>query len=158
SVRFTTAPVGATGSVLFVSVNPALQPNDPVQCYSNLSLCSGSVELAGFTMGDESTVSLLAISQVMQASRNAGSGAPAPARCIGCHTGLPGGDFVSFSDHYPWRAAVASVLPGSTGAQLPTLTAGGFSALMQPGWGPFTYTVGAGGAFWSDGRKIGVAS
>jgi hypothetical protein len=159
SVRFGTAPVGARGSIVYVAVNPAQSTYDPAMCYANPPLCSQSAELRGFTVGDESTVSVLGISQIQQASRSAQSGQAAPFTCLGCHAATPDPDYVSFTDHYAWRAGLASVTPGMTGAQYQPLTLGGFQSLEQPGWGPFTYTASGGAmTYWQSGMRIGVAS
>jgi hypothetical protein len=156
AVRFSTAPVGAQGTVTFESVNPAAGPIQPVNCYSNLALCAATVELRGFTIGDASTVRALGVDQVVQKSRDGGGNNPEPVTCIGCHAVTPDPNYVSIIDHYAWRAAVASVTPGFVGDAFGTLTPGGMATLLQPGWGPFTYIAGGGG--WSAGRRIGIAS
>lgn len=158
TVSFRIAPVSATGNMVFWAANPALVGAMPSQCYSNVSLCSDASELRGFSVGDESTVQVLAINQVAQPSRK-DDGNPAPVVCIGCHAGTPDDAFVSFDDHYPWRAAMASVAMGTPGAVYPSMTAGGLAALQQPGWGPFTWTKSNNSmTYWQPGLKIGVAS
>jgi hypothetical protein len=79
--------------------------------------------LMGFTVGDESTVPTLKILDVQQqvALQN---GATQGSHCIGCHTGTPDGDYVSFVDAWPWGAAFAGVKPGITGQALPGFAGG----------------------------------
>jgi hypothetical protein len=159
SVKFTTAPVGASGNLVFWAADPMMVGAQPPDCYKTPSLCSNASELRGFSIGDESTVSVLAINQVMQMSRAQDSGNLAPVICIGCHTGTADDSYVSLIDHYSWRAAIASVsntAPAVTGGGWPALTGAGLDALQQPGWGPFTWTKVD--AYWSAGMRIGVAS
>jgi hypothetical protein len=156
--KFQIAPVGATGNLVFWAANPALVGAMPSQCYADVSLCSNASELRGFSIGDESTVSVLAIAQVKQPSRK-DSGDPAPVVCIGCHSGTPDDSFVSLDDHYPWRAALASVGMGTSGTAYSTVTPAGLAALQQPGWGPISWTKSNGSMdFWQTGKKIGVGS
>lgn len=156
SVKFSTAPVAARGNLVFWAANPAETGAQPPMCFMDISLCSMASELRGFSVGDESTVSVLQIAQVMQPSRK-DSGDPSHVVCIGCHSGTPDSSFVSFSDHYPWRAALASVAGGTmSGAPYGSITASGLAALQQPGWGPFAWTKAP--AFWTAGKKIGVGS
>jgi hypothetical protein len=158
SVKFQVAPVGASGSMVFWAANPALVGANPSDCYANLNLCSSASELQGFAVGDESTVTVLAINQVQELSR-ADNGNSEPVVCIGCHAGTPDDSFVSIDDHYVWRAALASVGMGTSGAKYTSMTAMGLAAMQQPGWGPFTWTKSNGNMdLWQTGKKIGVAS
>jgi hypothetical protein len=164
-VAFTIAPVNPSGSMVFWAADPTLVGADPNYCRKPgndpatgmpyLAACSTASELRGFAIGDESTEKVLGIADVQQTVLDSG-GAPAPVVCIGCHTKTPDDGFVSFVDHYPWRAATASVSAGTTGASYSNVSAGGLQALEQPGWGPFTYTKDM--DFWVDGKRIGVAS
>ena len=79
--------------------------------------------LMGFTVGDESTVPTLKITDVDQpvALQN---GMTQGSHCIGCHTGTPDGDYVAFVDAWPWGAAFAGVKPGITGDALPGFAGG----------------------------------
>jgi WD40-like Beta Propeller Repeat len=157
TVAFQVAPVGAAGNLVFWAANPALVGAQPADCYKDLTLCANASQLRGFSVGDESTVLVLAINQVQQPSRAQDSGNPAPVVCIGCHAATPDPSFVTLIDHYSWRAATASVAGGpNPGAAFPTVTPGGLQALQQPGWGPFTYTKAD--AYWQPGKRIGVAS
>jgi hypothetical protein len=159
SVRFTTAPVAASGSIVFFSDDPTMRIASPLDCYTDLSLCDGAWALRGFSVGDASTVPVLAVSQVAQPSRRQDTGDPAPVTCVGCHAATPDSAYVSAVDHYAWRAAVAAVSPPSPGAQWATLTPGGLEALQQPGWGRFSYTKSGGAMdYWRPGLRIGVAS
>jgi hypothetical protein len=153
SVKFQIAPVGATGTMVFWAANPALVGAMPQDCYKNVALCSNASELRGFSVGDASTETVLSISQVMQPSRAADSGNPAPVICIGCHGATPDDTFVSIDDHYAWRSALAGVGMTNEGAAW-TTTASGLAALQQPGWGPMTWTD----KLWSPGMRIGVGS
>jgi hypothetical protein len=158
TTHFSTAPVGASGNLVFWAANPMLVGAMPPDCYKDLTLCANASQLRGFSVGDESTVEVLGISQVAQMSRK-DDGNLAPVICIGCHAGTPDDGFVSFTDHYPWRAAVAGVASGMTGVVYPTLTAAGLAALQQPGWGPLTYTKSNGAmTWWATGKKIGIGS
>jgi hypothetical protein len=165
TVSFTIAAVEASGSMVFWAANPALVGADPNVCRKPgndpqtgmpyLDECANASELRGFAVGDESTVPVLEIPQVKQTTLDSG-GAASPVICIGCHTKTPDDSYVTFIDHYPWRAATASVAPGSTGLAYPTVSPAGLGALLQPGWGPFSYTTDS--EFWQTGKRIGVAS
>ncbi len=155
NVKFRTAPVGAGGNLIFWAANPATVDLDPHVCWppNTIDKCATGSRLRGFSVGDETTIPVLEIPQVKQGSRT-DAGNPAPVICVGCHTGMPDSGFVTFVDHYPWRAGTASVQGGtSTGAVYTTQTPGGLAALQIPGWGPFTYNK----MFWAPGMRIGVA-
>ncbi|MEO8214812.1 MAG: hypothetical protein ABI560_16545 [Myxococcales bacterium] len=154
-VRFRTAPVSAPGNLIFWAANPALVDIDPHLCRppNALANCANASMLRGFSVGDEKTIPVLNLSQVMQGSRT-DSGAASPVICVGCHSGMPDTGFVTFVDHYPWRAVTASVQGANTGAVFTGQTPGGLAALQLPGWGPFTYAK----QVWGPGLKIGVAS
>ncbi len=123
--------------------------------------------LMGFTVGDESTVATLKITDVKQqvALQN---GQTQSSHCIGCHTGTPDGDYVAFVDAWPWGAAFAGVKPAKgddafTGNPLPTsraerartgTTARRRRRSSQYPWnGPMTFSP----AHWNDaGDKIAI--
>ena len=70
--------------------------------------------LKGFTVGDESTIDTLKITDVKQ-QVSLQSGTTQGSHCIGCHSGTPDGDYVGFVDAWPWAAAFAGVKPTITG-------------------------------------------
>jgi hypothetical protein len=85
--------------------------------------------------------------------------------CIGCHSATPDKSFVTFADSYPWRTASASVAgtgvsPNPSGTPFPTVTPGGLAALLQPGWGPFSFSLNKSDTnpFWQVGRRIGIGA
>jgi hypothetical protein len=163
SVKFQIAPVGAGGSMVFWAANPAAAGKTGVENMSPTAIVDDSM-LMGFTVGDESTVPTLKITDVQQqvALQN---GATQPSHCIGCHTGTPDGDYVSFVDAWPWGAAFAGVKPGLTGNALPNFAGGTCTdwntckapkTFVQYPWnGPMTFSP----AHWSTdatGEKVGV--
>jgi hypothetical protein len=164
TVSFKIAPVGATGSMVFWAANPALADIDPETCRTGtVTQCANAAELQGFAVGNETVQTVLNVSQVAQPTRN-NSGATTAVTCIGCHTGTPDSGFVSFIDSYPWRAVTASV-QGATATLNPSGTSytnvspGGLEALLQPGWGPFSYVMNKDlTTYWQTGKRIGVAS
>ena len=160
TVKFQIAPVGAGGSMVFWAANPAaagkmienMEPEDIV----NDSM------LLGFTVGDESTVETLKITDVEQKT-TLQDGKTNASHCIGCHTGTPDGDYVAFVDAWPWGAAFAGVNPGSAGNALP-----GYGGSMDctnwnncespktfaqyPWNGPMTFSA----ARWTASEKLAV--
>jgi hypothetical protein len=113
SVKFQVAPVGAGGSMVFWAANPAAAGKTGVENMTPATIVDDSM-LVGFTVGDESTIPTLKITDVEQqvALQN---GKTQGSHCIGCHTGTPDGDYVSFVDAWPWGAAFARVKPDATG-------------------------------------------
>jgi hypothetical protein len=160
----TIAPAQATGSMVFWAANPTYADIDEHACQTNLTAaCQSAAQLLGFSVGDETTEPVLGIGQVLQGSK-VDSGNAAPVTCIGCHSATPDKGFVTFADSYPWRTATASV-QGATGAvpsgrPFPTVSASGLATLLQPGWGPFTFSLNKADTnpFWQPGRRIGVGS
>ena len=158
------APAQATGSMVFRAANPTYADIDEHACQQSLTAaCQSAAELRGFSVGDETTESVLAIGQVAQSSR-LDSGNPAPVTCIGCHSATPDKGFVTFADSYPWRTATASV-QGTTGTipsggAFPSVTPAGLAALQQPGWGPFSFSLNKSGnnPYWQPGMRIGIGS
>ena len=108
--------------MVFWAANPAAAGKTGVENMDPDTLKEDSM-LMGFTVGDESTVPTLKITDVEQpvALQN---GKTQGSHCIGCHTGTPDGDYVAFVDAWPWGAAFAGVKPGLTGAALPGFTGG----------------------------------
>jgi hypothetical protein len=161
SVGFQVAPVGAGGSMVFWAANPAAAGKTGVENMSPAAIVDDSM-LMGFTVGDESTVPTLKITDVQQqvALQN---GATQSSHCIGCHTGTPDGDYVAFVDAWPWAAAFAGVKPGITGNSLPNYTGGtctdwnncktGSKTFVQYPWnGPMTFSA----AHWTDSDKVAI--
>jgi hypothetical protein len=115
SVSFQIAPVGAGGSMVFWSADPAAtNKNLALTTYTTDGIKNDSY-LDGFTVGDVSTIAqangrpVLAITDVKQPTvDNNGNTRTAP-RCIGCHVGTPDGDYVAFNDFWPWSLAFADV-------------------------------------------------
>ena len=162
--KFTIAPAGASGSMVFWAANPASADIDQHACQTNLTAaCLGAAQLLGFSVGDETTEPVLTINQVAQRSRT-DSGNPAPVTCIGCHSATPDKGFVTFADSYPWRTATASVQGSAaavpSGMSFPTVTPGGLAALLQPGWGPFSFSLNKdpSNPYWQPGMRIGIGS
>jgi hypothetical protein len=162
TTHFIIASVSATGKMVFWAANPSKLDIDIKVCRATPTECADASELRGFAVGDATTIPVLAINQVQQTTQD-DSGNSSPVTCIGCHSGTPDDGFVTFVDSYPWRAVTASVqgtgVPQPSGMSYPTVTPGGLQALLQPGWGPFSFTkTGGSGQFWQTGLKIGVAS
>ena len=164
TTHFNVAPVGASGSMVFWAANPASADIDQHACQTSLTaLCLQAAQLLGFSVGDESTEPVLTIGQVAQPSRT-DSGNPAPVTCIGCHSATPDKGFVTFADSYPWRTATASVQGPAglvtSGGAYPTVTPAGLAALLQPGWGPFSFSLNKSDTnpLWQPGMRIGVGS
>jgi len=122
SVKFQVAPVGAGGTMVFWAANPAAAGKTGVESMSQDAIVEDSM-LMGFTVGDETAVPTLKITDVQQqvALQN---GVTQKSHCIGCHTGTPDGDFVAFVDAWPWGAAFAGVKHGTIGDALPGYVGG----------------------------------
>jgi len=164
--HFTIAPVGAGGTMVFWAANPAYVGIDPHMCQppNPVAPCLGIAELQGFAVGDERTEKVLGLDQVVQRSRT-DAGNDAPMTCIGCHSATPDKSFVAFADSYPWRTATASVAgtgvqPNPSGTAFPSVTPGGLAALLQPGWGPFSFSLNKSDVnpYWQPGRRIGIGA
>ncbi len=143
-VKFSIAFVEASGSMVYWAARPSEVGKDP----KDVTAVNDS-ELRGFAVGDEATVSALKIGQVEQPSRDDG-GNPRTVKCIGCHVATPDGQFVAFTDHWPWNSVIAGVKPGVTGKKLPELTEGGLAALNRPWGGMMAFSA----RHWFPGDKI----
>jgi WD40-like Beta Propeller Repeat len=163
SVKFQIAPVGAGGSMVFWAANPAAAGKTGVENMDPATIVNDSM-LMGFTVGDESTIPTLKITDVAQ-QVSLQSGKTQSSHCIGCHTGTPDGDYVSFVDAWPWGAAFAGVKPGLTGQALPGFAGGTCTdwnnctapkTFVQYPWnGPMTFSP----MHWAlddVGEKIGI--
>jgi hypothetical protein len=162
----TIAPAQAAGSMVFWAANPAFADIDEHTCQTAPTPnCQNVASLLGFSVGDETVEPVLGIGQVAQQSK-VDNGAPATVTCIGCHSATPDKGFVTFVDSYPWRTATASV-EGATGMvpsgmQLtPAISASGLATLLQPGWGPFAFSLNKSGnnPYWQPGTmRIGIGA
>lgn len=143
AVKFQIAPVNASGSLVFWAAKP-----DSVGKPETMA-ADDDTELRGFSVGDETTVSVLRISQVAQPSSNE-SGTRRKVTCIGCHVATPDPGFVAFVDNWPWNLAIGGVRSGSAGSQLPGLTPGGLAALNLPWGGMMAFSK----PHWAPGRRL----
>jgi hypothetical protein len=157
---FRTAPVGAGGSLVFWAANPvAADKNLDTDCQKDptgqpvQSCYDGDSELRGFKVGDETTIPVLTIGQVVQKSKDNNNN-PSSVRCIGCHVGTPDGDYVAFNDAWPWRGVMAGVTPTNVGTSPAYLSQGGLEDLWQPALGVITFSP----LHWSDTDRIAITS
>jgi hypothetical protein len=150
---FNIAPVVATGSMVFWTVNSG-------------NVTPDSSKLLGFAVGDEGVASALTLPQVGWAGEIGEDGAVlrgfydmpklagfvnGQVRCIGCHATIPDGSGVVFGDDWPWSLASAAL---NTGA-VPTGLGIGAQAIMKtPWWGQTSMSK----SHWSAGDKIIVTS
>jgi hypothetical protein len=156
TTQFLTAPVSASGKMVFWAANPYEKGKDlgkVTLTAANRTALDGDSELLGFAVGEEGTVSALKISQVQQMSKN-NDGNPAFVRCIGCHVGTPDGAHVAFNDAWPWRMATASIEMNRTGTAMPQVGGGGLQDLQQAGLGISAFSP----AHWSAGDYIMITS
>jgi hypothetical protein len=151
---FNIAPVVATGSMVFWTVNSGVVTLE-------------SSRLLGFSVADEGVAEALNLKQVAWTGEIGEDGAvqrgvydmpklpgfvDGQVRCIGCHTTVPddsGG--VLFGDDWPWSLAGAKL----NGGAMPTGIAAGAQAIMKtPWWGQQTMSK----AHWAPGDKTIVTS
>jgi hypothetical protein len=144
--RFRIAPVPASGSMVFWAVKPEESGRELFNEQEDYAS-----ELRGFTVGEESTASVLKIRDVQQGSAGQ-DGARRRVRCIGCHVATPDDGYVGFVDDWPWNLAIAGVKPGLTGRPLPNLSDGGLAALNLPWGGMMAFSP----AFFRPGRRLVV--
>jgi hypothetical protein len=148
SVKFTIAPVKASGSVVFWAA-------DPTELGTQQAKTSN---LQGFAVGDESTVTALSVRDVQMKTRDQNN-ALRSVTCIGCHNSTPDGASVGFIDNYPWGMALAEVAPTRTGIEPLAMTPGGYmtvggaDTIRQPGLGIFSFSK----AHWSATDRVVVA-
>jgi len=150
---FNIAPVVATGSMVFWTVNSGNVTKD-------------SSKLLGFAVGDEGVADALNLGQVKWTGEIGEDGAvqrgvydkpklmdfnDGDVRCIGCHATIPDGTGVLFGDDWPWSLAGAAL---NTGA-IPTGLGLGAQAIMKtPWWGQQSMSK----SHWTAGDKIIVTS
>jgi hypothetical protein len=164
SVKFRVAPVGAGGTMVFWAANPAAAGKTGVENMTQDMIVDDSL-LMGFTVGDESAVPALKITDVQQqvALQN---GLTQKSHCIGCHNGTPDGDFVAFVDAWPWGAAFAGIRPTMIGDALPGFVGGECTdwntckspkTFAQYPWnGPMTFSPAHWSAYGDPGDRIAI--
>jgi hypothetical protein len=153
---FNVAPVVASGSMVFWTVNSAQVTPD-------------SSKLLGFAVGDEGVAEALTLTDVKWAGQMGEDGSvlrgyydspklagftDGEVRCIGCHTSTPDGSAVVFTDDWPWSKAVASIEANSVG-QIPTFLSSGASALLKQPW---LGTQSMSKAHWMTGDRTLITS
>jgi hypothetical protein len=149
---FNIAPVVATGSMVFWTVNSAAVTID-------------SSKLLGFAVADEGVASALTLGQVRWTGEIGEDGSvlrgfydtaklpgfvDGQVRCIGCHATIPDGSGVVFTDDWPWSKAAASLSAGTVGSVPANIGAGAQAILKMPWWGQQTMSP----AHWSTGDRI----
>jgi hypothetical protein len=153
---FNVAPVVASGSMVFWTVNSAQVTPD-------------SSKLLGFAVGDEGVAEALTLKELKWSGQMGEDGSvlrgfyddpklagftDGQVRCIGCHTSTPDGTAVVFTDDWPWSKAVASVAAGTAG-QIPSFLSSGASALLKMPW---LGTQSMSKAHWKDGDRTLITS
>jgi hypothetical protein len=153
---FNVAPVAASGSMVFWTVNTAEVTPD-------------SSKLLGFAVGDEGVAEALTLKELKWSGQMGEDGSvlrgyyddpklagftDGQVRCIGCHTSTPDGTAVVFTDDWPWAKAVASVQAGTQG-QIPTFLSSGASALLKMPW---LGTQSMSAAHWKTGDRTLITS
>jgi hypothetical protein len=153
---FNIAPVVATGSMVFWTVKSAAVTKD-------------SSKLLGFAVGDEGVADALTLSDVKWAGEIGEDGSvlrgyydatPLPGftvgqvRCVGCHTSIPDGSGVVFTDDWPWSKAAASLSAGTVGAIPSSIGLGAQAIMKMPWWGTQTMSPG----HWTAGDRTLVTS
>jgi WD40-like Beta Propeller Repeat len=173
SVNFQIAPVGAGGSMVFWSMDPAAVGKDLTSITDVTTIKSDSF-LDGFTVGDSTTLwqstqqAALWITDVQQQVPTQGGNTQA-SHCIGCHVGTPDGNYVGFVDAWPWGAAFANIQSGTQGQTLTTLSGASYAGATCTSWNNCTgsrtfvqYPWMGGMAFskshWASGDQIAVVA
>lgn len=153
---FNIAPVIATGSMVFWTVNSAV-------------VTPQSSQMLGFAIGDEGVASALTMPDLKWTGQIGEDGAvlrgyydnpklpgfqDGQVRCMGCHTSMPDGQSVVFTDDWPWSKGAAMITNGQVG-QLPSYLGAGAQAIMKmPWWGTQTMSLG----HWKQGDRTLVTS
>jgi hypothetical protein len=150
---FNIAPVVATGSMVFWTVNSG-------------NVTPDSSKLLGFAVGDEGVANALTLTQVAWTGEIGEDGATlrgfydkpklagfvdGQVRCIGCHTTIPDGSGVLFGDDWPWSKAAAAL---NTGAIPAGIGLGAQAIMKTPWWGQQSMSK----AHWAPGDRIIVSS
>jgi len=151
---FEIAPVVATGSMVFWTVNSG-------------EVTLQSSKLLGFAVGDEGVANALTLDQVKWSGEIGEDGAvqrgvydmpklkdftDGQVRCIGCHTTIPDDSRgVLFGDDWPWSLAGATL---TTGAVPPSIAIGAQGIMKTPWWGQMSMSK----SHWTTGDKLIVSS
>jgi hypothetical protein len=153
---FNVAPVVATGSMVFWTVNSA-------------DVTPQSSKLLGFAVADEGVANALSLTDVKWTGEIGEDGSvlrgyydttPLPGfvngevRCIGCHVSIPDGSGVVFTDDWPWSKAAASLSGGMVGAIPANIGSGAQAIMKMPWWGQQTMSP----AHWAAGDRVLVTS
>jgi hypothetical protein len=153
---FNIAPVVATGSMVFWTVNSA-------------TVTPESSKLLGFAVGDEGVANSLTLPDVKWTGEIGEDGSvlrgyydttplagftDGEVRCIGCHATIPDGTGVVFTDDWPWSKAAASLSSGSVGAIPANVGVGAQSIMKFPWMGTQTMSP----AHWAAGDRILISS
>lgn len=143
TVKFQIASASAAGSIVFWAADPSAVNNQDLTKAADTDSM-----LKGFSVGEDSTVDALKLSQVQQPSKEQSYNNRKPV-CMGCHAATPDPGFVAFVDHWPWNSVISGVKADNVGAQLGNLSVGGLSALNKPWAGPATFAT----QFWQTGDR-----
>ena len=153
---FNIAPVVATGSMVFWTVNSG-------------NVTPDSSKLLGFAVGDEGVANALTLTQVAWTGELGEDGAvlrgfydkpkladfvDGQVRCIGCHATIPdpaSPGAVLFGDDWPWSLAGAVL---NTGAVPASISPGAQAIMKTPWWGQQTMTA----KHWTTGDHTIVTS
>jgi hypothetical protein len=153
---FNIAPVIATGSMVFWTVNSAM-------------VTPQSSQLLGFSVGDEGVAPALTLTDLKWSGQIGEDGAvlrgyydmpklpnfvDGQVRCIGCHTSAPDGQSVIFTDDWPWAKGAAMITNGMAGSIPSWLGTGAAAVMKMPWWGVQTMSKG----HWMTGDRILVTS
>ncbi len=153
---FNVAPVIATGSMVFWTVNSAV-------------VTPQSSQLLGFAVGDEGVQQALTLTEIKWSGQIGEDGSvlrgyydspklagfvDGQVRCMGCHTSTPDGMSVVFTDDWPWAKGAAMVSQGNAGDIPSWLGAGAEAVMKMPWWGTQTTSK----AHFTTGDRILVTS
>jgi hypothetical protein len=137
------APVGAPGSIVYWAIVD----------YMGQSGMSGTGVLDGFSIGDESVVTVLSGTQVQQ------SAAPADNRaCIGCHAATPDGLGVGFQAEWlgngGYNNSIATLGQDASPGGIPSYLTPAAGAKLATLAGAPTYSA----AHWTAGDRVEILS
>jgi hypothetical protein len=132
---FNVAPVMATGSLVFWTVNSGV-------------VTPQSSQLLGFAVGDEGVAQTLTLTQLKWTGQIGEDGSvlrgyydmpkvagftDGQVRCMGCHTSTPDGQGVVYTDDWAWPKGAALITNGSAG-NLPSWLGVGAQSVMKMPW------------------------
>ena len=153
---FNIAPVIATGSMVFWTVNSA-------------AVTPQSSQLLGFAVGDEGVQQALTLTEVKWSGQIGEDGSvlrgyydspklagftDGQVRCMGCHTSTPDGQGVVFTDDWPWAKGASDISQGNAGNLPSWLGAGAQAVMKMPWWGTQTMSK----SHFSSGDRVLVTS